>query len=254
MNKNGERVLLGLDVSTACIGCAVIVDDGSEFGKVVELTHVSPKVPKKIAGIESLFIKKQIFNDEFLSKWKGAGIDEVVIEEPLVRSNNVNTCATLLRFNGMISDCVYNELGVVPTYISSYDARQYSFPELMAVRKFGKDEKEYARKKILKEIKDCSLVLFGSYPWNIDKKTVIQGKVAEMLPDVTWIYDKKGELRKENFDACDAYVAVLAHKNRQKNGELEFKVSDIQEEGDTVIYNVTYWGKDHKRTTYLPKE
>ena len=254
MNKNGERVLLGLDVSTACIGCAVIVDDGSEFGKVVELTHVSPKVPKKITGIESLFIKKQIFNDEFLSKWKGAGIDEVVIEEPLVRSNNVNTCATLLRFNGMISDCVYNELGVVPTYISSYDARQYSFPELMAVRKFGKDEKEYARKKILKEIKDCSLVLFGSYPWNIDKKTVIQGKVAEMLPDVTWIYDKKGELRKENFDACDAYVAVLAHKNRQKNGELEFKVSDIQEEGDTVIYNVTYWGKDHKRTTYLPNE
>lgn len=254
MNKNGERVLLGLDVSTACIGCAVIVDDGSEFGKVVELTHVSPKVPKKITGIESLFIKKQIFNDEFLSKWKGAGIDEVVIEEPLVRSNNVNTCATLLRFNGMISDCVYNELGVVPTYISSYDARQYSFPELMAVRKFGKDEKEYARKKILKEIKDCSLVLFGSYPWNIDKKTVIQGKVAEMLPDVTWIYDKKGELRKENFDACDAYVAVLAHKNRQKNGELEFKVSDIQEEGNTVSYNVTYWGKDHKRTTYLPEE
>lgn len=254
MNKNGERVLLGLDVSTACIGCAVIVDDGSEFGKVVELTHVSPKVPKKITGIESLFIKKQIFNDEFLSKWKGAGIDEVVIEEPLVRSNNVNTCATLLRFNGMISDCVYSELGVVPTYISSYDARQYSFPELMAVRKFGKDEKEYARKKIMKEIKDCSLVLFGSYPWNIDKKTVIQGKVAEMLPDVTWIYDKKGELRKENFDACDAYVAVLAHKNRQKNGELQFKVSDIQEEGDTVSYNVTYWEKDHKRTTYLPKE
>ena len=254
MNKNGERVLLGLDVSTACIGCAVIVDDGSEFGKVVELTHVSPKVPKKITGIESLFIKKQIFNDEFLSKWKGAGIDEVVIEEPLVRSNNVNTCATLLRFNGMISDCVYNELGVVPTYISSYDARQYSFPELMAVRKFGKDEKEYARKKILKEIKDCSLVLFGSYPWNIDKKTVIQGKVAEMLPDVTWIYNKKGELRKENFDACDAYVAVLAHKNRQKNGELEFKVSDIQEEDGTVSYNVTYWGKGHKRTTYLPEE
>lgn len=253
MEKNG-KISLGMDVSTQCIGCAIILDDGSEYGKVLELTHVSPKVPKKITGIESLFIKKRIFNDEFLSKWKDVGIDEVVIEEPLVRSNNVNTCATLLRFNGMISDCVYNELGIVPTYISSYDAREYSFPELMAVRKFGKDEKEYARKKILKEIKDCSLVLFGSYPWNIDKKTVIQGKVAEQLPDITWIYDKKGELRKENFDACDAYVAILAHKNKQKYGELEFEVSDIVEQGDLVTYNIRYWGQDHKRTTYLPKE
>ena len=254
MDKEGNKLLMGLDVSTACIGCAIILDDGSEHGKVLELTHVSPKVPKKITGIESLFIKKQIFNDEFLSKWKNVGIDEVVIEEPLVRSNNVNTCATLLRFNGMISDCVYNELGVVPTYISSYDAREYSFPELMAVRKFGKDEKEYARKKIIKEIKDCSLVLFGSYPWNIDKKTVIQGKVSEQLPDITWIYDKKGELRKENFDACDAYVAVLAQMKRKRYGELEFKISNIEEDGDVVRYNVNYWGKDHSRVTYLPKE
>jgi hypothetical protein len=50
----------------------------------------------------------------------------VVIEEPLLQSNNVNTVATLLRFNGMISKSVFDTLGV-PDFISSYDARKYSF-------------------------------------------------------------------------------------------------------------------------------
>jgi hypothetical protein len=46
-------------------------------------------------------------------------ITTVVIEEPLLQSNNVNTVATLLRFNGMISKSVFDTLGVVPDFISS---------------------------------------------------------------------------------------------------------------------------------------
>ena len=251
MDKNGNKILMGLDVSTACIGCSLIIDDGSEYGKVVELTHVLPKVPGSIKGIESLFLKKKIFNDQFLTKWVGYNVDEVVIEEPLVRSNNVETCATLLRFNGMISDCVYNVLGVVPSYISSYDARKYSFPELMSIRKYGKDEKAYEKKKLLREIKKPNLVLFGNYSWSIDKKSVIQSLVADIIPDVEWLYDKKGELKKENFDACDAYVAVLGKLNKDRYGELDFTVKDIREYDDKVDYTITYWGKDFKRTTYF---
>jgi hypothetical protein len=44
-------------------------------------------------------------------------ITTVVIEEPLLQSNNVNTVATLLRFNGMISKSVFDTLGVVPDFI-----------------------------------------------------------------------------------------------------------------------------------------
>ena len=142
MDKKGNKIALGLDVSTTCIGICILIDDGSEYGKIVELTHVNPKVSNKIKGIEQLFLKKKIF-EEFLVKYKDFGIDEVVIEEPLLRSNNVNTVSTLLRFNGMVSDSVYNILGIVPQYISSYDARAYSFPELMSIRKYGKDEKQY---------------------------------------------------------------------------------------------------------------
>jgi hypothetical protein len=255
MNKEGKEIYLGLDVSTACIGISIIVNDGSDYGKIIELTHISPKVSSKIKGIEQLFLKKKIF-EEFLIKYKDFGIDHVVIEEPLLRSNNVNTVSTLLRFNGMVSDCVYNILGIVPNYISSYDAREYSFPELMSIRKYGKDEKQYEYSKIHKEIKDCKLVLFGGYPWTIDKKTVIQGKVAEIFPDIEWLYNKKDELKKENFDACDAYVAVLGFMNKKRFGELEFTSEIVGEANDgkgtrEVNYIIRYWNKEDNRTTYI---
>ena len=254
--RNNHPILMGLDISTQCIGICLLEDDGSEYGKVIELTHISPKVSSKIKGIEQLFLKKKIF-EEFVLKYKDFGVDEVIIEEPLMRSNNVLTVSTLLRFNGMVSDCVYNILGIVPNYISSYDAREYSFPELMSIRKYGKDEKQYEFSKIHKEIKDCKLVLFGGYPWTIDKKTVIQGKVADVFPDIEWLYNKNGELKKENFDACDAYVAVLGFMNKKRFGELSFSseiVSEAENVNDTtkiINYIIRYWNKEDKRTTYI---
>lgn len=253
--RNNHPILMGLDISTQCIGICLLEDDGSEYGKVIELTHISPKVSSKIKGIEQLFLKKKIF-EEFVLKYKDFGIDEVIIEEPLMRSNNVLTVSTLLRFNGMVSDCVYNILGIVPNYISSYDAREYSFPELMSIRKYGKDEKQYEYSKIHKEIKDCKLVLFGGYPWTIDKKTVIQGKVADVFPDIEWLYNKKDELKKENFDACDAYVAVLGFMNRKRFGELSFSSEIIGEANDgrgtrEIDYIIRYWNKEDRRKTYI---
>ena len=172
MDINGNRIYLGLDVSTVTIGVCILVDDGSKYGKIAELTHVNPKISKKIKGIEALFLKKKLFED-FLLKYKDFGIDTVVIEEPLAQSNNLDTVVTLLRFNGMISDCVYNVLGIVPQYISSYAARANSFPELMSIRKYAKDESRYPYEKIMKEITKAHMVLFGGYPWTIDKKSVI---------------------------------------------------------------------------------
>jgi len=253
--RNNNRIILGLDVSTKTIGVCLLEDDNSQYGKIIELTHINPKVPSKIKGIEQLFLKKKIF-EEFLLKYKDFGIDDVIIEEPLLRSNNVNTVSTLLRFNGMVSDAIYNMLGIVPQYISSYDAREYSFPELMSIRKYGKNEKQYPYSKILKEIKDCKLVLFGGYPWTIDKKTVMQGKVADLFPDINWLCDKNGELKKENFDATDSYVCLLGWLNRQRYGELEFSSEIIGESNDgngtiEINYNVKYWDREENRTTFV---
>lgn len=208
MNKEPEFIL-SLDISTSCIGIALFQDMGNN-GKLKLLHHVSPKVkPKPENKTEELFKKVEIFEQEFLKHYSDFGITRVIIEEPLLQSNNVYTIATLLRFNGMISKSVYDTIGVVPDFISSYDARKYAFPELMAVRKAKKDGTPLTEKVIAKN----SPVLFGEYPFDIDKKYVLWGKVAELEPQVTWFYDKNNKLKKETFDTSDAYVCGIGYMN-----------------------------------------
>ena len=117
----------------------------------------------------------------------------------------------LLRFNGMISRSVYEILGVVPEFISSYDARKFGFPDLMEIRKTKRNGQAYTEKEISKK----KPVLFGGYPYDIDKKEVILEKVSDIEPQITWIYDKKKKLAKENFDMADAYVCCVGYMRKE---------------------------------------
>ncbi len=207
--KNNE-LILGLDVSTKTIGIALFEDDGGK-GKLKLLHHVTPKVkPQPKSKMEELFAKASIFEHEFLNKYVDMGITRVVIEEPLLRSNNVNTVATLLRFNGMVSRSVYDTLKVIPEYISSYDSRAFAYPELMQIRTHNKKGEKYTDKEIAKG----KAVLFGGYDFEVDKKMVVWEKVADLEPQITWLYDTKGILKKENFDMTDAYSSVRAVMKR----------------------------------------
>ena len=209
--KEEPKFLLALDVSTSTIGIALFEDKGNK-GDIKLLHHVSPKVkPKPTDKMEELFKKVEVFEKEFLSNYADFGITTVVIEEPLLQSNNVYTIATLLRFNGMISKSVYDTIGVVPEFISSYDARKYAFPDLMAVRTKKKDGTDLTEKQIAKN----TPVLFGGYPFDIDKKYVLWEKVSELEPQITWFYDKNNKLKKETFDTSDAYVCGLAYFNKR---------------------------------------
>mgnify|MGYP003131990414 FL=1 len=197
--------ILGLDVSTKTIGIAIFEDSG-ENGKLQLLTHITPKIkPKPTDNIELLIKKVQVFETEVLEKYSDIDITRVFIEEPLLRSNNVNTVATLLRFNGMICRSVYEVLNIVPEFISSYDARKFAFPDLMSIRMFKKSGEKYSDKEISKK----NPVLFGALPYDIDKKAVVHQKVSELEPQVVWMYDKHQKLKKENFDMTDAYACVV---------------------------------------------
>jgi len=203
--------ILGLDVSTKTIGISLFEDNG-ESGKLQMLTHITPKVkPKPKDNIELLIKKAQIFQNEFLEKYSDIDVTRVIIEEPLVRSNNVNTVATLLRFNGMICKSVYEVLNIVPEFISSYDARKFAFPELMGIRKFNKKGEPYTEK----EIERKQPVLFGGHPFDVDKKQIIWEKVNEREPQIVWVYDKHQRLSKENFDMTDAYACVLGQMQKE---------------------------------------
>jgi RNase H-fold protein (predicted Holliday junction resolvase) len=199
--------ILGLDVSTKTIGMALFEEDG----KLLELTHITPKIkPQPTNKMEELFRKVDAF-ERLLTRYIELDIEKVIIEEPLLNSNNVYTVATLLRFNGMISKIVDEVLGITPEFISSYDSRAHAFPELMGLRTIAKNGTPYTES----ELKSKRPVLFGGYPWDVDKKQIIWDKVADREPQIVWEYNKHNVLKKENFDMTDAYAAVLGHMRKE---------------------------------------
>jgi hypothetical protein len=189
--KNSPKIL-GLDVSTKTIGWALFDLQSKEL---LELTHISPQPkPKSEDKMEELLKKSDLFKIK-LDQYKNLGIVKVVIEEPLLNSNNVYTIGTLLRYNTLITKQVYDVFGIVPEYISTYNSRKGAFPELVKENDKGK------------------FVLFGGYPKDIDKKQVIWDLVAKREPQITWLYTRNNTLKKENFDMTDAYTVVLSYLN-----------------------------------------
>jgi RNase H-fold protein (predicted Holliday junction resolvase) len=187
--KENSPKILGLDVSSKTIGIALF---DIETKQLLELTHVSPTPkPKVESKIEELILKSGFFNNK-LKEYVGLNIQKVIIEEPLLNSNNIYTIATLLRFNTLICKEVYDTLGVAPEFISTYNSRKFAFPFLVQPNDKGKH------------------VLFGGLPKDIDKKLIVWEQVAKREPQITWLYTKNNTLKKENFDMSDSYVCAVA--------------------------------------------
>jgi hypothetical protein len=192
--KNSPKVL-GLDVSTKTIGWSLFDIKTKEL---LELTHFSPVLkPKPEDKIEELILKVKSF-EEKLENYKNLGITNVVIEEPLLNSNNTWTVGTLLRYNSMITKSIYDILGIVPSFISTYNSRKFAWPELVQQNDKGKH------------------VLFGGLPKDIDKKEIIWKKVSDKEPQITWLYTKNNTLKKECYDMADSYTCVLGYMKEQK--------------------------------------
>jgi hypothetical protein len=192
--QNNPKVL-GLDVSTKTIGWALF---DMRTQELLELTHVSPRPKIKTENkIEELLSKADVFKSK-LEEYKNLGITKVIIEEPLLNSNNIYTVQTLLRYNSFVTKNIYDVLGLVPEFISTYNSRKFAFPQLLQLNDKAK------------------MVLFGGLPKDIDKKHVIWDLVAKREPQITWQYTRNNTLKKENYDQTDAYCAVLGHMKSEK--------------------------------------
>ena len=192
--KNRPKIL-GLDISTKTIGFALFDISGS---KLLELTHFSPKIkPQPEDKLEELMMKANAFQ-KVLDNYKDMGITRVIIEEPLLNSNNVYTVGTLLRYNTLICKLIYDNFQIVPTFISTYNARKFAFPDLVGPNDKGRN------------------VLFGGYPKDINKKQVIWEHVNDVCPDINWLKGKNDVLKKENFDMADAVTCVIGYFNMIK--------------------------------------
>jgi len=192
--KNSPKVL-GLDVSTKVIGFALF-DMGTQ--ELLELTHVSPRPKTKTDNkIEELLSKAEVFKSK-LEQYNNLGITKVIIEEPLLNSNNIYTVQTLLRYNSFVTKNIYDVLGIVPEFISTYNSRKFAFFQLLQLNDKGK------------------MVLFGGLPKDIDKKQIIWDLVSKREPQITWQYTKNNTLKKENYDMTDAYTCVLGFMKSEK--------------------------------------
>ena len=192
--QNTPKVL-GLDVSTATIGWALF---DIQSKSLLELTHISPR-PKLDTDdkVEELIRKSDVFKSK-IQDYKNLGITKVIIEEPLLHSNNIYTVQTLMRYNSFITKVIYDTLSIIPEFISTYDSRKFAFPVLVKENDKGKH------------------VLFGGLPKDVDKKRIIWENVAKLEPQITWQYTKKQTLKKENFDMSDAYTCVLGYMKSKK--------------------------------------
>jgi hypothetical protein len=196
MGKDIKEIpkVLGLDVSTSTIGWALFDIESKEL---LELTHISPRPKTKDENkLKELILKSEVFKTK-LEQYKNLGITDVIIEEPLLNSNNVYTVQTLMRYNTLISKEIYDTLGIVPNYISTYNSRKSAFPWLVKDNGKGK------------------FVLFGGFPKDCDKKQIIWEQVAKREPQITWTYTKNNTLKKENFDMSDAYCCVLGYMKQE---------------------------------------
>lgn len=249
--------ILGLDISTSCIGVSIILDKENEDPEIIKITHIVPKIPSRIKGIEALILRKDIFEKEFLTTIKDSGITECIIESPITHttaSSNAQTIAQLLQFNGLLSESVYRVLGIVPHYVTSYDARQMSFPELISIRKFNKRGEVYPIAHILKALKDNHPVAFGAYPFDCDKKSIMMNLVCEKYPGINWVYDAKGNIKKENYDACDSLVCALAYVNQKRYGDLTYTIEDysVNQEKTEINYTISIWDRKFKKKICIP--
>lgn len=260
-NKTYPSIILGLDISTTCIGASIIEDDGVNEPKIRKITHVAPKISSKINGVEALILKKEIFESEFLSKIKDEGITECVIEAPLtfaIGNSNPTTISQLLKFNALLSEAIYYELGIIPYYISSLNARIYSFPQLLGIRKFNKRGEIYDISHIQKAISNNHLIPFADYPFDCDKKLVMMNFVCEKYPYINWAYNSKGDFKKENYDACDSLVCALAYSNLKRHGEInpsiQEPITNKNENTKTIDinYHISCFGKTFKKELKIP--
>lgn len=181
-------VILGLDVSTSCIGTCIVdpAIDPVDGAHIVTLDRIEFK------GCNTIWEKADRVKDTLLTlrSWKYAGdcaidVKRVVLEEPLMGfrtgMSSAQTITTLMRFNGIVSYIARGIFGVEPEYIGSAHARKL-----------------------------CGIKLKKTAIGGPQKEQVFAHMMANDLKHVTWPLKKSGKVVDWSRDACDAYVIARA--------------------------------------------
>ena len=186
-------IILGLDVSTSCVGVCIL-DDAAKPGVIdPDSYHFQIKWLDRIEfkGCKTFWDKVDRVEEYLRSLETGHHIARIAIEEPLMGfrpgMSSAQTISMLLRFNGIVSQLARKQFNVEPEYVSANHARKVCGIKLQRTAVAGMSQKE----QVFKHMSENDL---KNFPWPIKKN----GQVAD------W-----------SRDACDAYVIA---RSAQVNG------------------------------------
>ena len=72
MEENKVRIILGIDVSTTCLGVSLAKYDGKDV-EILKISHVKPKVSKKLRVLRHYFLKRNNLRNSLLNNTKILG-------------------------------------------------------------------------------------------------------------------------------------------------------------------------------------
>lgn len=182
-----SKLVLGLDVSTSCVGVCVTDSEILPDDKGSHIIHLG-RIEFK--GCKSLWDKADTVSDylkrEDLFGEKPGNLPVIfALEEPLMGfsrgMSSAATITTLMRFNGIVSYIGKKAYGIDPTYLSAATAR-----------------------------KTCGVKLVKRAVGGPQKEQVFKHMSENDLKHVSWPKKKNGAIVDWARDATDAYVISRA--------------------------------------------
>lgn len=170
-------MFLGLDISSSCVGVALI---DSENGKIVKIDAIDLKNKKYFPD---LYVKAERVRNYLLDLKSEIFIDNVYIESPLLMfhtgKSSAHAISVLTKFNGIVSWLCKDIFNVTPVHIPAITARNICGIKIPK----GEKAKKCVMKFLLEKEEDFS-------------------KIVE--------YSKKGNVVPKYYDIADALVIAKA--------------------------------------------
>ena len=178
-------MILGLDISTSCVGWCILESDGS----LAEMGYIPLSKEKDV------FSKAKRVSDELSRLHISFPIENIFIEENLQAFrpglSSAKTLLTLARFNGVVTYMCYQEFNLKPVNINVNSARKILGIKIK--KKYEKSTKEQVIEWV-----DTKLV---NYKW--PKKELKSGpRRGQIILDPVC------------FDMADSYVIASAGYNQ----------------------------------------
>ena len=179
-------VIIGLDVSTAVVGWALLPAGCQNLTYPLARGHWDIR---KVKGLWSKLdiVRSQLRSLSFTLSGKGDVVVGLYVEEPLKKfrrgGSSANTMSLLARMNAVTSFLAREEFNVEPLYVDATDARRAIGVKLLSRKKSGGvGQKEQT--------------------WTFLCSNVFANEV--------WPLKRSGAPKDTCLDECDAYVITMA--------------------------------------------